>query len=186
MRKVFTTGAVKNLKLSDKEKAKALLQIILSIAIIALILSLSDKIVELQAYGYAGAFLISFLSAATILIPTPGWAAVIVLSGVLNPYLLGIAAGAGSGLGEIIGYSIGSGAVGLIDKKDRNYAILKKYGSLAVFFLAFVPNPLFDIAGLVAGALKIPMWQFLLAAITGRMARFVLLAHFGMWVLSWF
>lgn len=174
------------MKLSDKEKTKALLQIILGIAIIALILSLSDKIAELQAYGYAGAFLISFLSAATVLIPAPGWAAVIALSRVLDPYLLGAVAGIGSGLGEIIGYSIGSGAAGLIDRKDRNYAVLKKYASLAVFFLAFVPNPLFDVAGLAAGALKIPVWQFLLAAITGRIARFVILAHFGMWMLSWF
>lgn len=174
------------MKLSDGQKAKAVLQIILGFVIIAAIFLFSDKMTELRAYGYAGAFLISFLSAATVLIPAPGWAVVVALSSVLDPYVLGFAAGVGSGLGEIVGYAIGDGAAGLANKNDKNAAMVKKYGALAVFFLALVPNPLFDVAGLVAGALKIQVWQFLLATVSARIIRFVLLAHFGMWMLAQF
>ncbi len=174
------------MKLSDKEKTKAALQIVIGVSIMAVALLLSDKIAELQAYGYAGAFLVSLLSAATILIPVPGWAAVIALSKTLDPYILGLAAGLGSGIGELVGYGVGNGAVKMIDKNDKNTWFVKKYGMLAVFFLAFTPNPLFDVAGLVSGALKIPVWQFLLAAVAGRIARFIVLAHFGMWMLAQF
>lgn len=174
------------MRLSDSEKAKAAFQIVFSIVVIAIIFFLSDKIAEFQAYGYAGAFLISFLSAATVLLPVPGWATVIALSKALDPYLLGVAAGLGSGLGEIFAYEIGNGAAKLIDKNDKNAKMVEKYGMAAIFFLAFVPNPLFDVAGLAAGALRMPLKKFLVAAVAGRILRFIIVAYFGAWVLAQF
>ncbi|PIZ25416.1 MAG: DedA family protein, partial [Chloroflexi bacterium CG_4_10_14_0_8_um_filter_57_5] len=34
---------------------------------------------------------------------------------------------------------------------------------LVIAALAFIPNPLFDLAGMASGALKIPLWKFLIA-----------------------
>ena len=162
-------------------KLKGAAEIVIAAVIILLIFSFSDKIVELQEYGYAGVFIISLLSAATIFIPAPGWAAVIAMGGILNPYLVGIVAGIGSGMGELTGYLVGSGARGLSDAKFGKYKdIIRKYGLGAVFVLAFIPNPLFDMAGLVAGALKIKIWKFLIACILGRIIRYIILAHIGM------
>jgi len=168
------------------ERAKAIVQIVFGIIIAAIVLLFSDRIVELSAYGYIGVFLISLLSSATILIPAPGWAVVIALSKTLDPYILGIAAGVGSGLGEMVGYEVGNGARRLIDKNDNNIKAIEKYGAVAIFFLAFIPNPLFDVAGLAAGALKMPMWKFLLATVSGRILRFFLLAYLGSWALAQF
>ena len=56
---------------------------------------------------------------------------------------------------------------------------MKRWGPLAVFVLAFIPNPAFDIAGITAGALHMPVWQFLLAAWLGKSLRFILLAALG-------
>jgi membrane protein YqaA with SNARE-associated domain len=173
------------MKLDDK--TKAVLQILAGIAIAALIFVFADKIAELQEYGYIGVFFISMFSAATIFVPAPGWAIVIAMGGILNPYLVGIVAGVGSGIGEITGYLVGSGARDLSDTKLGKYKdFIKKYGVGAVFVLAFVPNPFFDVAGLVAGALKIKVWQFLIACILGRTLRYIILAYFGAWALAQF
>ena len=164
-------------------KRKGVLEIAFAVLVIVLIVAFSDRIVELQEYGYAGVFVISLLSAATIFIPAPGWAAVIAMGGVLNPYLVGIVAGIGSGIGELTGYIVGNGARELSDANFGKYKeLIKKYGAGAVFVLAFIPNPLFDIAGLVAGALKIKIWKFLLACILGRILRYIILAHIGLFI----
>ena len=42
-----------------------------------------------------------------------------------------------------------------------------------------VPNPFFDAVGLVAGALRLPVWQFLIASFAGKGLRFWLLAVLG-------
>lgn len=164
-------------------KYSAVLQILAGIAVAVLIFVFSDKIAELSQYGYIGVFLISMFSAATIFVPAPGWAIVIAMGGILNPYAVGIIAGVGSGIGEITGYIVGSGARKLSDKNGRKYReFIKKYGSFAVFILAFIPNPLFDAAGLVAGALRIKMLKFLVATILGRTLRYIILAHAGLFV----
>jgi membrane protein YqaA with SNARE-associated domain len=49
----------------------------------------------------------------------------------------------------------------------------------AIFALAFIPNPLFDIAGVIAGGLKIAWWRFLVSCAAGRILRYVLLAAIG-------
>lgn len=165
------------------ERTKGAIQIAFAILIIIVILAFSDRIANLQEYGYAGVFLITLLSNATIFFPAPGWAAVIALGGVLNPYLVGIVAGLGSGIGEITGYIVGSGAREISDARFEKYKkIINKYGSVSIFVLAFIPNPLFDVAGIVAGTLKIPAWKFLIACILGRTLRYILLAHLGMFI----
>ncbi|MFH1221631.1 MAG: VTT domain-containing protein [Candidatus Micrarchaeota archaeon] len=174
------------MKLSDGDKVKAAVQIILGIVIAVLVLLFSNQIALLKDYGYIGVFLISLLSSATVLIPAPGWAIVIAMGGVLNPYLVGIAAGIGSGIGEITGYAVGSGAATIIAQDSKEAKWIKKYDLLAIFLLAFIPNPVFDVAGLAAGALRVPVWKFLLATILGRTLRFILLAYFGAWALAQF
>jgi len=165
------------------DRFKGIIQIAFAILIALVVLSLSNEIAQLKEYGYLGVFVISMLSTATILIPAPGWAAVIALGGILNPYLVGIIAGVGSGIGELTGYLVGSGASELSKKKmGKHRELIQKYGSGAIFVLAFIPNPLFDIAGLVAGALKIKIWKFLIACILGRILRYIILAHIGLFV----
>jgi membrane protein DedA with SNARE-associated domain len=48
---------------------------------------------------------------------------------------------------------------------------MERHGMLAIFLLAAIPNPIFDVGGLIAGVLKMPVWRFLLAAIIGKSIR---------------
>jgi membrane protein YqaA with SNARE-associated domain len=45
---------------------------------------------------------------------------------------------------------------------------LQKYGFITVLLCASIPNPLFDLAGLLCGHYGIPFFTFLGAAIIGK------------------
>ncbi len=47
---------------------------------------------------------------------------------------------------------------------------------LTLFLLAALPNPIFDVGGIIAGVLKMPVWKFLMAAIVGKTIRLGLTA----------
>ncbi|MFH1785248.1 MAG: VTT domain-containing protein [Candidatus Micrarchaeota archaeon] len=165
------------------KKIEGIIQIIIAIGVVALILYFASDIEKLREYGYLGVFLISLIASATLFFPAPGWAAVIAMSGFLNPVYLGLAAGIGSALGELTGYVAGKGARDLLSKNIKESKkierLVEKYDMLAIFFFAFIPNPLFDIAGIISGGLKIPWWKYLIACSLGRILRYSLLAYFG-------
>jgi len=171
-----------------EKKTGGILEIAFAVAIVALVLYFSSDIAALSKYGYLGAFLIAMLSSATLFFPAPGWAAVIGLSTVFNPVLLGVVTGIGSALGELTGYVAGEGARDLLNSRIKETKdieeLVRKYDVVGIFVLAFIPNPLFDVAGIVAGGLKIPWWRYLLACATGRVFRYVLLALLGNFTLG--
>ena len=165
------------------------LSLLSALAITALALYLSTKITAFSSFGYAGVFAISLISSATIFIPIPGFAAVLALSGSLDPILLGIAAGAGSAIGELSGYLAGIAGHSAVQNSKifrSNKKQVEKYGAPAIFVLAFVPNPIFDLAGIAAGAIRMEWWKFLLATGAGKILRFILLAYFGIWAAGYF
>jgi membrane protein YqaA with SNARE-associated domain len=169
-----------------------LLTVLLVIAISVSIFIYRDQVAQLESYGYLGAFLIALVTTATIVLPVPGILLIAALGTVpeYNPVLLGLAAGAGSALGEITGYMAGFSGQ-LVFENIRYYRQLKQWmqkrGAIVLFILAFVPNPLFDIAGAIAGLLRYPLWKFLLACFAGKTLRYILVAAFGWFVgISWF
>jgi len=168
--------------------AKDALPLLTAIAITLAALYLSTKIGSFSSFGYAGVFLISLISSATIIIPVPGFAAVLALASSLDPVLLGIAAGAGSAIGELSGYLAGYSGHGAVERTPAfksHKKQISKYGPAAIFLLAFIPNPIFDLAGIAAGAIKMEWWKFLLATSAGKILRFILLAYFGIWASGW-
>jgi membrane protein YqaA with SNARE-associated domain len=136
----------------------------------------------LRLMGYPGVFIISLVSSATILLPLPGFAVVFAMGAYLDPVLVGIAAGCGSAIGELSGYLAGYAGHNAVERtrlfRDHRKGVAK-YGPLAIFFLAFIPNPAFDIAGIAAGAIRMPPWLFLLATAAGKTLRYIIVAYAG-------
>ena len=179
--------APKRLFLSREQYTRILL-ILMVLAVTAGIFVFRDHVVNLKSYGYLGAFLISLVSSATIILPIPGLALIFALGDAYNPFLIGIAAGAGSALGEITGYMAGySGQIVLKNNKTylRMERWMKRRGSIVIFVLAFVPNPVFDLAGAAAGVLRYPLWKFLLVCFLGKTPKSILVALAGAWTLEW-
>lgn len=143
-----------------------------------------EKIDELETYGYLGAFVISALSSATIIVPVPGLIIIFTLGAILNPWLVGIISGIGGTLGELTGYLLGySGRAAIQNIKlyRRMEYWMRRWGSITILVLAAIPNPVFDIAGAVAGALRFPLWKFCVYGGIGRIVKHTLVAFAGAW-----
>jgi membrane protein YqaA with SNARE-associated domain len=150
---------------------------------------LRDQIKHLPVIGYPAVFLISLIGNATIILPTPSMAVVLGVSGALNPVAVGVVAGLGSALGEMTGYLAGVGGRVVVEDRDLYSRIegwMHQRGLLVIFVLGLIPNPVFDVGGMIAGALKMPFWQFLLAAWAGKGLRLVIFALGGQFLFSTF
>ena len=171
----------------SRELYLRILVLILILGITVCIFVFRDRVANLAGYGYLGAFLISLLSSATIILPIPGIAVIFALGATYDPYLVGLAAGAGSALGELSGYMAGYSGQGVL-KKSKTYLRMEHWmrrrGSVVIFVLAFVPNPIFDLAGAAAGILKYPVWKFLFFCFLGKTPRSILVAFAGAWALE--
>jgi len=147
-----------------------------------LIVRYGNRLAGLGAYGYPGLFLLNLLASATLILPAPGIALAFAAGSALNPFLVGLAVGSGSTVGELTGYIAGASGRGIV-KNDPNYPRIRdamaRYGLWIIILLSLVPNPLFDIAGMVAGATRIPVWQFLAAAWIGKVTKATLIALAG-------
>jgi uncharacterized membrane protein YdjX (TVP38/TMEM64 family) len=168
------------------------LAVLLIIAISVAIFLASDHIEELTSFGYLGAFVIMLLGNATVILPAPGLTIVFSLGAAFNPLQLGIFAGAGAALGELTGYLAGYSGRAVIEGNDvyrRFEHWMRRYGFLALFVLAAIPNPFFDIAGIIAGALRYAWWRFLLVAWAGKTVQGIAVAYAGAlsanWILDW-
>jgi membrane protein YqaA with SNARE-associated domain len=143
-----------------------------------------NMIEGLGGYGYLGAFLVPMFCSATIIVPAPGLMVVFTLGGILNPLFVGLVSGVGGTIGEMTGYLLGySGraAIENISLYQRMEYSMKRWGAVTLFVLALIPNPLFDVAGAVAGALRFPLWKFLLYGGAGRIIKHTFFALAGTW-----
>lgn len=167
------------------EKRLMLARIMALFVVVALsvfIFSVRDRASELAIYGYPGIFLISFMAYATVLLPAPGVALVFTMGSVFNPLGVALAAGTGAALGELSGYLAGfsgQAVVERVDIYDRLTRWMQKNGSLTVLVLAAIPNPFFDLAGVAAGSLKMPVLRFLLWCWIGEIIKMSVFAFAG-------
>ena len=167
-----------------------LLRVLILLFVIGLtiyLISIRNQINHLQEFGYPGIFLFSILSSATVLIPVPGVIATAAMGMVFNPFWVAIAAGAGAAIGELSGYLAGFSGSAVVENKrwyDRIEKWMLSYGDITILVLAFIPNPLFDLAGISAGMLKLPWYRFLLWCTAGKILKMLLFSYFGSYMLA--
>jgi membrane protein YqaA with SNARE-associated domain len=167
-----------------------IIRVLVLLAVIALTVILvmnREQIQTLTAYGYPGIFLFSILANATILVPVPGVVFTSAMGAVFNPLWVAVAAGAGAALGELSGYLAGFSGRAVVEDAKRYQRVVRwmeKYGDVTILVLAFIPNPLFDLAGIVAGILKMAVWKFLLYCVIGKILKMLLFAYAGEWVMQ--
>ncbi len=143
---------------------------------------------QVRVYGYAGVFLLSLGTSATILFPLPGEVALFAAPGImelswLGVFWLGIIASIGAAIGELTAYYTGRWGRAVVTGKyikdyERTARGMKNYGGAAIFLFALTPLP-FDIVGIVAGTLRFPVGQFLLFCWSGRFIRALVIAYGG-------
>ena len=124
-------------------------------------------------------FGLAVVSTATLILPAPGLALTAIAGSSGDPIVVGIVMGLGQAVGELTGYLAGrSGSSFLPDNPAvrRVQGWLDRRGLIVIFALAVIPNPLFDLAGLAAGALRLPVGRYLVAAASGKVIKNVVIA----------
>lgn len=146
-------------------------------------------VARLGVLGYLGAFAVAAIANATVFLPVPYYPMIARLAQVLNVWGVIFSAAAGSALGESVAFLVGRSSKGIVEKTTFNSWMDRQLrhhwrAGLVLFALSAPPNPAFDVAGLLAGALGVPLWLFLVSVFVGRIIRMSLVA-FGGIVLEW-
>ncbi len=162
---------------------------LLRVLALAFVISLSvflylmrNQLAQFQVLGYPGIFLIQLLSSATVILPVPGFLVTTAMGAVFNPFWVAVAAGSGAALGELSGYLVGFSGQAVVDRTPAYQRVegwMKKYGEWAILVLAIIPNPFFDIAGMMAGALRMPVANFLVWCWLGKVLKMLMFAYGG-------
>jgi membrane protein YqaA with SNARE-associated domain len=163
--------------------------LIFVLALTLLLFLYREQVHELQALGYPGIFLVSLFSSATVILPLPGVLFTSVMGAVFNPFWVAVAAGTGAALGELSGYLVGFGGQGVVERTpsyEKVESWMSQYGQWAILVLAFIPSPLFDFAGMIAGGSRMPVWRFLIFCWIGKVAKMMLFAYGGVTVVKFF
>ncbi|MDH5687086.1 MAG: VTT domain-containing protein [Candidatus Bathyarchaeota archaeon] len=97
-------------------------------------------------YSYLGVFLVSLIGALSVVFPIPYTIIIYLLGRSLDPYIIAIAGGLGSALGELSGYILGYYGRAVVSeerkrKMDFMLRIFNRYGAAAIFVFALTPLP---------------------------------------------
>lgn len=144
---------------------------------------------QFQEYGYFGIFLTSLIGNASIALPIPSLFFTFVGGGTFNWVIVGLVSGIGEALGESTGYLAGYGGSAIIENQKlykRMHYWMEKHGMLTLFTLAVIPNPLFDIAGIAAGASRYGYHKFLFSCWMGKTIKTLIFALAGAYSVDWF
>lgn len=168
----------------------------LMVGITALLLNLvvyfllpKEIIAAIGAYGYAGAFAVAAIANASIILPIPYYPVIARLAQALDVWgvIVAAAAGsaAGSAAGESVAFFVGRAGSGPIQETRISRFMERQMrhpscAAIVLFAFAAPPNPAFDIAGLIAGALDLSFWLFLASVFLGRIVRMSLVAFVGL------
>ncbi len=141
-------------------------------------------------FGYPGVFLISVLGSVLPFVPVPYLVVVVLLSGTMDPLLLGVTAGVGGALGKLTSYFLGRlGYLATAKETKENldvlHGVLSRYGALGVFVFAATPLP-DDIYVIPMGIVRLPFWRFFFANLAGKVVLSVGVAYLGRSYLSSF
>jgi membrane protein DedA with SNARE-associated domain len=153
---------------------------------------------SLGKLSYFGIFLINFFATAAWFVPIPpvaGQAAIVAGGHTLWKPGVVVAGSLGMTLAESTAYVAGMLGRGITQEERIRFGgrlgawlsraasitdrFMGQHGFLTLLVLAAVPNPVFEFAGIAAGALHMNFWTFLFAVGIGKTARVIALVVIG-------
>ena len=110
------------------------------------------------------------------------------MGSVFEPALVALAAGLGATVGEISAYAAGFSGQAVIERTAAYANIvpwMRRFGGPTTLVLAAIPNPFFDLAGMAAGALRMPIVPFLFWCLLGKCIKMLFFAYSGAQSAEW-
>ena len=138
----------------------------------------------LTQFGYLGVFLISLIGAMSVIVPIP-YTLVILALGMegMDPLLLAVAGGLGSGVGEFAGYILGFYGRTVVNEEQQrkmNYMMkfFDRYGPITIFLFALTPLP-DDLLFIPLGILRYKFVKAFIPCFLGKLCMCYILAYGG-------
>jgi len=191
---------------SKKEILLGILAIAVTISLCVTAVYYKDEITDteyLASFGLLGVLIVSFIAGSTFsvtAIPVPYWLLVFTLPGliaedygVLAPVWVGLLSGLGATTGQFITYMIGYGGRTFSEKitskfssrlYDRGMMFAERHGSLAVFLMSLIPNPIHLPMSIAIAALRYPPHKFLIFSFLGTGLKSLIIAFCGYYGLN--
>ena len=178
---------------SDRTANQNYLRIGVLLAVIATVVTafmLRDQF-TLDHAGYGGVALSSLVASAGFILPVPALGAVcaaVVPPFQLNPLFIGLIAGGAEALGELTGYFLGYSGRAVISQSRIYHRLegwMERRGGMLLFLVSIVPNPIFDVIGVAAGALRYPLWRFFVVVWAGKTIKFITFAYACSYSIEW-
>jgi membrane protein YqaA with SNARE-associated domain len=155
-------------------------------------------VAHIRYFGYPSAFIFGFIAGCSLPFPLPYVIVTFSLGGVLNPALVGLASGAGAGIGGTLFYIFGASGSHLLPRFSifkpcpdptepgrarRLYDWLHRWthqrGSLVVFLMSAIFNPVFAPMAIAIGALRFGFRRFFLWCTLGNLVKSMFIAYCG-------
>ena len=171
-----------------------ILGVVATVLMAVAVVYFGEAVRALEGYGYMGAFFISILGGATIIVPVPMLAVVFALGGVMKyTWLVGISAALGELIGALTIYMTGHGAGQALNSSkhgiiraayERLLNLMERRGPLTLFVVASVVNPFFYPAALAAGALRFGLKKYIFIVLAGKLIKCMTVVYAGYWGLK--
>ncbi len=164
---------------------------LISAAALAVTLSLCAAVViyweyvsKAQQYGYLGVFIISIFAGGTVVVPVPGLLVVFTLGSVSNPAIVGALAGLGEAIGSLAIYLTGYGGHSTLKTINHRFTTkfeewIRRRGSIAIFLMSVIINPLFYPFTAVAGMMRFGLFKFFILCWAGKTIKDMAVAYLG-------
>lgn len=140
---------------------------------------LQDRI-SVERLGYGAVAAVVLLASGGLVVPVPHLLTTCGAATALNPAAVAIIAGLVGTVGELTGYFLGYGGSAVLERRRFYHRVegwMRKRGWLILFLISAVPNPLFDVAGIAAGALRYPLWRYFVFVGLGKLVKFFVVAY---------
>lgn len=144
----------------------------------------------LGQFAYPGAFLITLIANAAVVVPVPYIPIVAHIAATApSPVAVVLLAALGSALGESTSFWVGRVETDLLAghpwfERLRGFFHHEWRAALFLLFFAMPLNPVFDVGGFGAGALGVSFRTFFVAVLLGRVVRFTVIALIAYGLLS--
>lgn len=120
-----------------------------------------------------GVFVICFLANASVLLPSSSILFVVECSMLIGPLLSALCGACGAALGEMTGFYVGryggKAVPGKLMKWVRARMARRKY--LMILLFSALPLPVFDIVGMLSGAIRVSALKFFGICFVGKLIK---------------
>jgi len=191
---------------SKKEIGIGVLAIVATIGLCAAGIYYKNEIINatyLKSYGLVGVLVVSFVAGSTFsvtAIPVPYWLVVFTMPSILAaewgiwaPLWVGLTSALGASLGQLITFMIGYGGRGISEKVtskfssrfyDRAIDWAQRHGSIAIFLMSALVNPLHLPMTIAIAALRYPPHKFFFYCFLGVAVKSLVIAFCGYYGLT--